>query len=218
MRKYSIALSFIALLSLPAYSQKAPDSIQLRPFLLDSFSDGVVLMKSGVKEPGTLNYNSDNQTIYFTKDAGYFILAGLDDIDTIYIRDKKFVVVNGIAYEVLEGNKETSMVVSYSNKLRPMVATTDNNGTSRKDANEVRNTISDNYLGRIYKGNFSIQFIPHYWLKKGTRLYKFDTEKQVLKLYWKKENEIRMYIKQQNIDFNKNEDIIRLFQFCETTA
>jgi hypothetical protein len=218
MKKCSLALFFLTFLFFPAFSQKTPDSLQLRPFLFDSFSDGVVLMKSGTKEPGTLNYNSDNQTVYFTKDGGYFILAGLDNVDSIYIRDKKFVAVNDIAYEVLAGKSEAGLVVSYSNKLRPMVATTDNNGTSRKNANEVRNTISDNYVGRIYKSNFSIEFIAHYWLKKGTRLYKFDTEKQVIKLYWKKENEIREFIKQQKINFYKQEDVIRLFQFCETDA
>ena len=93
---------FIAIFILPFITKaQVTDSNRAKTFLYNQFKDGFVLMKSGVVEDAPLNYNTENQSIYFIKNEKQMMLTGLEEIDTIYLQNKKFVPVKSNFYEVV---------------------------------------------------------------------------------------------------------------------
>src|SRR5665647_1206155 len=151
--KVILFMLFMFLCPMFSFAQPTKDSAYFyKALLYEQFKNGTVLMKSGAIENASLNYNTENQTVVFIKDGQYMILTGTELIDTIYMENKKFVPVNNKIYEVLT-NEAVALYLSYHNRPRPIVATTDYNGTTRKVNNEVSNTVTDVYTMRNFKGN-----------------------------------------------------------------
>jgi hypothetical protein len=192
------------------------DSSRFKALLFDNFHDGYVLLKSGDIEQAPLNYNTDDQSIYFQKEGRYMVLGGLETIDTIYFQHKKFVPVKNLIYEVVSDPSSTGIVfVSYSNKTRPLSATADHNGTSNQTANQVSNTITNTYANGIMNTNRSVEIQKHYWMEKNKKLYKADNVKQVAKIFPSHSNDIEKFVAENNINFILDSDLIKLAEFCK---
>jgi len=215
--KVILFMFFMFLLPMFGFAQSTKDTAYFyKALLYEQFKNGTVLMKSGAVENAPLNYNTEDQTVVFVNDGQDMILTGTELIDTIYIENKKFVPVNNKIYEVVT-NEPVALYLSYHNRPRPIVATTDHNGTSRQSSNGVSNTVTDMYTMRNFKGNYNIEIMKDYWLKKDNKLYKADTEKQFIKPFSSQMKErIEGYIKTNHVDFNKEEDLIELTKFCNT--
>jgi hypothetical protein len=174
-----------------------------------------VLLKSGEISHAPLNYYAYDQTILFEKDGKILTLTGLPSIDTIYISERKFVPVNNTVYEVVTNTGKVNLYLSYASKINPMVATADYNGTSKQSTNQVNNTVTNVYISRPYKGDYSIEIIKHYWLKKGDLFYKANSAKQFIKPFSSQmRSAIEQYIEPNHVDFNKQNDLIKLVSFC----
>lgn len=210
--KYFLFLTL--LFSVSGYSQSVKDSVQLRTLLFNLFIEGIVLMKSGDMEKAPLNYNTDNQSIVFISNDQYMTLTELEAIDTIYIDDKKFVPVKQAIYEVVTPSEEIPLFVSYTNKIRPIVATVDHNGGSKQAGSQVSNTVSDAYVNRTFRGNYSVEFIRHFLLKKKYSFYKISNEKQVIRVFPECETAIRKFIAENRTNFSNLPDIVNLVVFC----
>lgn len=197
------------------YGQSVRDSLIFRkPLLYDEFINGIVLMKSGAIENVPLNYNTDNQTIVFIKDGQYLTLTGTGLVDTIYISDKKFVPVNNKIHEVVVSGMIV-LYLNYYNKTRPVIATTNHDGTSRNENNLVSNTVSDVYINRSFKGNYDVEIMKSFLFKKDNKFYKINTLKQFVKPFSSEmKSVIEQYIEINNLNFNKESDLIKLINFC----
>jgi hypothetical protein len=171
-------------------------------------------MKSGAIEKAPLNYNTDNQSIVFIKENQYMTLTRLETIDTIYIDDKKFVPVKETIYEIVTPSEEIPLFVNYTNKIRPIVATVDHNGGSKQAGAQVSNTVSDTYVNRTFRGNYSVEFIRHFLLKKRYSFYKISNEKQVIKVFPESETAIRQFIAENQTNFSSLPDLVNLVIFC----
>lgn len=191
------------------------DSSEFKSLLFSNFVDGVVLMKSKKIEKAPLNYNATHQSINFISTGKYYTLTGLDDVDTIYIQPKKFIPVKNDVYEVINVfNKSTSLLASYTTHTRPLVATSDHNGTNKQVDNQVSNTVSDVYVSRNFKGNNTIELQKHFWIKIGETLYRADTKAQIRKAFpTKSKEEIDNYINSNNLNLMVNENMISLIEF-----
>jgi hypothetical protein len=208
-----------ALLHFYGHSQSTPasvDSNKYKAFLFDRFHDGYVLMKSGDLEKAPLNYNTDDQNIYFIEGGQFMILSGLESVDTIYFQNKKFVPVRGVVYEVLTDESSSAVVfVSYTNKERSVTVTADHNGTGKQTANQVSNTVTGAYANGISNKNRLLEIEKHYWFQKSKKMYKADNVKQVTRIFPSKSNEIEKFIADNNINFVLDADLVKLSQFCQ---
>ena len=212
------AISFLlaaGMFSLPGQAQQGTTNLQRSAYLFDHFINGCVLLKSGGVEQAPLNYNADKQGIAFEKGGQYFDLVGLETIDTVYVESKKFIPVNGIFYEVIR-NGPFELYATYTCKPLPVTATAEHDRTVRKENNQVSNTVSDVYVTRQYRGDYVMEFRKHYWLKRYRDFYKVNTEKQVIKLFPKREAAIRAYVSENKTAFNNEDDLVKLLLFCST--
>lgn len=208
---------FFVLYFLPvANSQSYTDSvIQRQSYLFENFIDGSVLLKSGEISRAPLNYCSYDQTVLFKKDGKILTLTGLASVDTVYINEKKFVPFNDMVYEVINTTGKVELYVSYVSEVRPLIATADHNGTSVQDNNQVSNTVSNVYVSRPFKGDFTLEITKRYWLKMYKKLYKANNVKDFLKVFRESTNpSIGEFVKQNHIDFKSEADLVKLINFC----
>ncbi len=212
MRKYSL---FYLTLAIPflIYAQTKEENLQSKGYLFNEFLPGSVLMKSGEIETAFLNYDANNKNIAFEKNDKYLVLTNLEDIDTFYISYRKFIPVEKKVYEVLLPGK-ISLLASYKTKTRPLTATVEHGGASKKETKEVSNTVSDVYLNRKYEPNFSLDLQHEYWLVRGRSFYKANNEKQVAKVFPEKAKEITAFVFDNAIDFKNQNDVVKLISFC----
>jgi len=219
MKKVSLA-TCILLAAVFCSAQNNTATADLRSqFLFENFARGTVLMKNGSVEEASLNYNTADQSIVFEKtDGSVLTLTGLETIDTIYFRNKRFIPgPDGLIYEVIMNNSTpAALYVTYTNKMRPAVITADKNGISRKDAAEVSNTVSNVYMLRPYKGDYMVEIQKNYWLLKSKQIYKANSARQFEKVFPHQATAIRNYIADNHISFGIEEDLVKLTTFCNT--
>jgi hypothetical protein len=196
-------------------SQYLTDSVNLKSFLFEKFLDGAVLMKSGAIEHAPLNYNTDDQNIVFIKNGKYMVIEDLEQVDTIYLQHKKFIPINKVIYQVVSETSPVALLVSYTNKKRPLVATSDHTGTSKQSISQVSNTMTDVYVNRNFQGTYSVELLKHYWFNKNEQIYKVSPQKNFLKSFPSKSRyDIEKYIAEKNINLNYEPDLIELVGYC----
>ena len=189
------------------------DSINQNKYLFDHFTNGTVRYKTGMTEQASLNYNTDDQTVAFERNSQFLTITNPDDIDTIYIENKKLIPAIDKFYEVLT-NSKISLFATYTNKKRPIVAGTDHSGTSKRVANGVSNTVTDYYTERNFNQDYSLEIHRHFWLRRGNTFYKADTEKQIANVFHGKEDAISTFIKENKINLKEPADMAKLINFC----
>jgi hypothetical protein len=212
------SITFFAILFvLPFFSksQYLTDSVNLKSFLFEKFIDGAVLLKSGTIEHAPLNYNTDDQNIVFIKNGKYMVIEDLEQVDTIYLQHKKFIPLNKAIYQVVSETSPVALLVSYTNKKRPMVATSDHTGTSKQSMSQVSNTVTDVYTSRNFQGTYSVELLKQYWFKKNEQIYKVTAKRNFLSSFpSKSRSNIEKYIGEKNIILNYEPDLVELVEFC----
>src|SRR6478609_3440463 len=73
---------------------------QLTQYLFKDFAEGSVLQKSGTVTKTTLNYNTLTQEMIFKQGDQFLALDKLYEIDTVFLKNKKFVPAGEVFYEV----------------------------------------------------------------------------------------------------------------------
>ena len=200
------------------FAQSSDDSIiQRQSYIFEKFIAGSVLSKSGEVNHALLNYSAYDQSILFKKEDQIMVLTGLELIDTIYIADKKFIPVAAIVYELVDGKGKIQLCANYTSKLVPWDAASDHGGTEKKQFNEVNNTVSNVYANRRNKGDYSIQIIKKHWLKSYNNIYKASSVRDFLKVFKESTDpSISDFVRQNNINFEKEADLIKLVDFCNS--
>ena len=206
-------LHFPFILSTFSAQSQNTDTTQPKTCLFDHFMPGVVLEKNGTTHEALLNYNADGQSILFKQDHQNMILTGLDNLDTVYIGEEKFVPAEDKFYAVAT-TTEIALLISYTFRTTPISAQTDHNGTSRQNGTMISNNVSETYLNRRFQGQYAVGFIPRFWLKRGHSLYKANNEKQIAKIFPARETAIAGFVKDNKTDFNLEKDVAALVLFC----
>lgn len=213
MRKFA-AVTTLIFIAACCFGQPGLDTIKSKAYLFEEFSAGTVLLKSGSVEHAELNYNTNDQSILFINNGQYMILTGLETIDTAYIKGRKFIPANGIFYEVIATAPGANLYVSYSNTMKPNTAITNHGGTARESDSRISNAVTGVYVTRPYKGDFIVEIQQRFWIGNGKILMKLNGERQFIKFYPAKDEQIKKYVKDNNINFKNEEDLKKLLAYC----
>ncbi|MEN6619132.1 MAG: hypothetical protein ABFC28_06500 [Rikenellaceae bacterium] len=210
---------YILIFSLPfttSYSQSK--AIELSHYLFPEFTKGVILMKSGIKREVLLNYNSLTEEMIF-KDNGKVLAIGKEEIgqvDTVYIKERKFVVLNNKFVELLYQSgsylyAEHKCSVIPPGKPAPYGGTTE---TSAIDTYSSLNAGGVLYDLKLPDGYRTKPFI-FYWLKRNGQLVRFLNMKQLARLYNDKKDQFKAYVKNYNVKYENQESIVQLIKYLD---
>jgi hypothetical protein len=198
------------------FSQEA-NTNPLPQFLFTGFSKGIVQMEDGRKLMATLNYNMVDEEMIFQQGSQYMVLDKPEEIDTVYIQNRRFVYIEKVFYEsVAKGTSnffiqhKAKYVQEASNTAYGMKSPTNQNinVTTFKAGNQVRVLEMPD--------NVTVSSTPIYWVKISGEMKKFANQSQLLKLFPGNEDRIKEFIKVNNVDLKSREGLMNTGNFINS--
>jgi hypothetical protein len=187
----------------------------LPQFLFPVFADGVIIMKDASKSEARLNYNMVEEAMISEKDGVYWRSQNPALIDTIYLQNRKFVPVDNAFYEILATGEATFFLENKSN----YVSVGEDIGYGAKshsiDHTELTRFETWSSVATVeLPKNVTISKASVNWVRRNGTMQRFNTEKQLLKMFPEKKIQISDYIDKQKINLKVREDLIKLGNFC----
>ena len=187
----------------------------LPQFLFRDFTKSIVKMKDGRQLAATLNYNMVDEEMIFDQKGVYMALDKPEEIDTVYIQNRKFVPVEKAFYEVLTKDPVAMFIQHKSRYSQKGTPTAYGMTTKTAGPSKVLSMRSGNQVRQIdLPENVDVSPATLYWVKAGDKMDKFTNERQFLKLFPDHEAELKEFIKTNKLDFKSREDLIKLGNFC----
>jgi hypothetical protein len=188
----------------------------LSQYLFPGFSNGTVRFKTGPARDAMMNYNMLSEKMVFEKGGKYFDLVSTETIDTVYLRNRKFIPSDKVFLEVVLSGKIPFFIQHRADLMSPGKQA-GYGGTSQTSATTSITTLQT--TGGIYNlklpDDYTVKASPIYWILVKGNMGKFLNERQFLKILRENQIEIKKFIKENKISFDKRDDLIRLITYCQ---
>ena len=190
--------------------------VELSHYIFPEFVKGTVLMKSGVKNPTMLNYNSLTEEMIFDTNGKKLSIARLEDIDTVYIEDRKFFPINDKFVELIYRNK-IELYASHKCSVIYPGKPAAYGGTSQTSATTSYSSLISG--GQAYQmklpDGYTTKPYNIYWLKRDGKMSLFINLRQLSKLFDDKSDRYKKYVKEHKVDYDKEESLVELIKDME---
>jgi hypothetical protein len=188
----------------PAFAQDTKKA-NTSPYLFPEFTKGVVLQKGGATVEALLDYNTITQEMIFDQNGSKLVLDQADNIDTIFIANRKFIPARSVYFEKLT-ETAVSLYIQYKSKSLKNVVNTDMGSGS--------NQSTAGFIGTKKEAdNYQLKTEDTFWLQKGGAFYPLSNLKSLTKYFPGKEPAIQAFAKENNISMNKKEDVVKVINF-----
>jgi len=180
-------------------------------FLFPDFTKGIIKMKDGRTLSAVLDYNMVDEEMVFEQKKVYMVLDKPEEIDTVYLQNRRFIPVEKAFYEVIvKGN--VSLYIQHKARYVPVSSSTAYGMKSpTAPLTSVLTVSSGNQMRSVeLPDNVTISPATVYWVRTGNKMHKFTTEKQFLKIFSGSEDDLKKFIKESKIDLKTREDLIKL--------
>lgn len=212
--KRVVYLLIMNILVVTGYSQVRV--LELSHYLFPEFTKGVVLMKTGVKNEALLNYNSLTEEMIFDNKGTKLALGQLDQVDTVYIQNRKFFPLNKKFVEIVYQSKY-ALYAEHKCSVKDPGKPAAYGGTSQTSATTTYSSYFSG--GQVYElklpEGFETRPFIDYWLKKDGEVNKFLSVRQMAKLFGEKENLCKAYLKKTDVKYENQESIVEMIKFLE---
>jgi len=201
-------------------SSHAQTKIQgISPYLFPEFTQGVILMKDGEKNETLLNYNSLTEEMIFENNGKQMAISQRDfaRIDTVYIKDRKFIPSIDLFVETIYDSK-WDLLVEHKCDMKQPGKPAGYGGTTETTAVTSYSSFSAGgmaYQLKLPEG-YETRSYFYYWLRRDGKLNKFMSMRELKKLFKDKEDLIKPYVKEYNIKYDNQESIVQLIEYLET--
>lgn len=215
--KHICCILISGIIAVTSYAQ--PNDVEILHYLFPEFTEGVLLLKTGKKCKGLLNYNALTEELIF-ENKGKILAIGKNEIqlvDTVKIKDRKFVIMNNKFVEIAYHSK-WNLYVEHKCKLEEPGNQSAYGGTSQISAITRYSTISDGASFQQLELPEGYRAIPYmvYWFQKNGQIYKLSNLKAFKKLYKDKKDLMKEYLKANPVKYNDKESIIHLLTYLES--
>jgi len=183
-------------------------------FLLPEFITSTVLMKNGLKQDILLNYNIVFEKMVYLKDEQFYDIMNTEMIDTVYLNNRKFVPGEKCFQEVILAAPIT-FFIQHTGELLPPGTPAGYGGTSQVSNTKMMTYVqlSQGYYNIELPINFSVKTVPIYWARHEKNMSSFVNVKQFMKIFPDEEAELKQFIKENHIKFERQSDIIMLAEY-----
>ena len=189
------------------------------PYLFPTFSKASVLQKGGGVTDADMNYNTLTQEMLFIQNGDKLVMDLAETVDTIFIQGKKFIPVGKVYYDKITETK-VALYQQHFNKMlyHGKSFDWDNQVNSALTASQgvklaKSETSPTKYVEKFGEG-YALESLDVFWLQKGKSFYSADGVKKIVKVFPDKEQAINDYIKANNLNISKADDLAKLIVFC----
>lgn len=212
-----ISILIFSLSFFTSYSQVK--SIKLSHYVFPEFAQGVVLMKTGIENKVLLNYNSLSEEMIFINKGEKFAIVKeqLEQIDTVFIKDRKFFTLDDKFIELLYHSK-FDLYAEHKCKVKKPGTPAAYGGTSETSSTTLYSSFDhggNNYELKLPDG-YETKPYTYYWLKRTGKLNRFINMRQMIKLFKNKKDLFKAYVKMHDVNYNNQESIVQLIKYLET--
>ena len=214
MKKYLLLIAIFWSLSL--HAQHMQEGVRLVQYILNEFTTGEVKMKSGEISTQLLNYNILTGEMIFDNNGKYLAIASPENVDTVYINNRKFIPLNNKFYEVLV-NSKMPLLLEFTASIKDPGTTTGYGGTSNTTASTAWQSLisTGGAYDRKLPDGFTVIPGYTYWIMKDGKLEKAGSAKQLIKVFPDKKEMIDDFVKGHNTSFSKSDDVAALVKEIE---
>jgi hypothetical protein len=211
-------VAFATLLILSSSVELSAQTESSKPFpqlLFPGFTRGIIKMHSGQTNSAMLNYNTVDEEMVFKQNGIYLVLEKPEDVDTVFIQNLKFVYVGKAFYEIVVSGS-VSLYIQHKSKYTSVGTNTAYGLTSQTNGSNSPIMVQAGNQVRNFDLPDNVTVVPAivFWVKRNNEMFRFTNERQFLKIFPEKENEIKEFIRSSNLDFKVREDLIKLGDFC----
>lgn len=214
--KFRYILFFLAwLISSPEITAQSDTTNFITQFLFPDLHPATVKFKDGSSINARMNYNILSEMMIFEKGNKILDFVNTENVDTIYLPGKKFIPLNKFFIEVVKASA-IPLYFQYKGDLIPPGKPSGYGGTSQTSSIESIATLYGGAKSYNLKlpSDYSVTLTVINWIKVNDSMEKFISERQFLKFFKGKEDEIRKFIKTNNTDFKNRNDLVKLLTFC----
>jgi hypothetical protein len=205
----------IVLLNLVVPLIAQTDSIENLPqYLYHSFTKSSLKLKTGESYTGILNYNTITEKMIFYQNGTLKTLNKPETVDTIFLQNTKFVFYENVFYEVLLNAPVSLFIQHKSNLISPGKPAAYGVSSETASSTSISQLYSDKAYNLKLPDSYKVTPAPVYWIRINNVMQKFSSERQFVKLFQTKADDIKEYIDKANINIKKQIDIIKLVTFC----
>jgi hypothetical protein len=176
-------------------------------------------MKSGSKSEVLLNYNSLTEEMIIENNGKKSAIKKefIETIDTIFIEERKFTVVDNKLLELIYSSNY-ELFVEHKCELNLPFKPSAYGGDSQSSASTSYTSLisKDRVLELKLPDEYKVKPYTIYWLKKDGELHKFLNLRQLMKLFYSEKNNFKTYVKENNVKYDNQKSVIQLFKHLET--
>jgi hypothetical protein len=180
-------------------------------FLFPDFLNGKVLLRNGEIRELVMNYNTLVGKIVYKQNGRYYDFTNQDIADTIFVGDSKFISYLGVLFQVLSSEK-IPCFVHYKGTLLPPGTPAGygvNSQVSNTKLQTSFSTSSGNYNLELPK-DYKVQIDLSYRIILDDKLLDFSNQRELLKIFPEKADQLKQFIKTHKIKFDQASDIENL--------
>lgn len=216
MKKYLIIAALLLSNHIFAQQKQPSNAVKLVQYVFDAFMPGTIKMKSGEIYKQNLNYNIITNEMVFDDNGKYAAIAEPQNVDTVYISDRKYIPLENKFYEVLVGGNMPLLYESTASVSEPGVATGYGGTTTTSAASSFQSLMRDGgaYNLKLPDG-YTVISKHEFYIKKDGHLEKAGSEKHLSKVFPDKKDMIKDVSKKNHTDFSKRDDVAALVKEIE---
>jgi hypothetical protein len=213
MKQLSVTL-FILASAASLHAQEDLPGKEVHHYVLPAFVEGTVKQKSGETNKALLNYNSVTEEMIFDQGGRQLALDKIENVDTVFIQDRKFVPFGSVFYEVATAGP----VPLYIQHKTQLIPPGNNTGFGTSQTAAITNISDLKAAGLAYKlklpDDYKVINKTIYWLRKNNNYYIIKTEKNIEDLFPEKADAIKKNVKDNKVNFKNSQDLIKVIRFC----
>ena len=193
---------------------KAQNAIRLFP----DFQEGTILMRNKAIIKSQVNYDTTHDKLLYKEGNTVMELTNLSDIDTIYIKQHKF-IVSGLGFCEVKTLQKGMLFIKWHHKA-VNIGKKGAYGQATQNYVQNINTSTFNNSGIINYESSDIYEMNNYNQYSislpNSKIKRFHDKKSFFKLFPEHAMDIKNFINENHIDFQHIEDIIKLCNFSLT--
>ena len=217
VKRLSLRAIFTVLLCAYAFfvSAQSGSSDKRSQYLFPDFDSCQVKMTSGTINNVIANYNTITEKMVFMRDGTPHDMTSITFVDTVTIRGRHFVPVDGAFYELLLDAPVALFIENKSDLVDPGQPS-GYGGRSQTSAIDRISVIKDGdlFYNLEIPDEYTINPSPVFWIRKDSQMSSFLNKRQFLKIFPDQKDELEQFMKQNSLKMDDPEDVIRLVEFC----
>ena len=196
------------------YSQRGIKEIT--HYLFPEFTNGTVVMKTGLRNDMLLNYNSLTEEMLFIRNGKTLAMTSLEKIDTVFIENRIFIPMKKKFVEVVYHNHFDLYALHKAKVIDPGKPSA-YGGTSYTAAITPISSYASGgqtYDLKVPEGSETQPEIE-YWLKQDGKTTMFLSINQLSKLYKGKKSQFKQYVKVNRVKYEDQDSLVDLLKYME---